>query len=100
VELKRVILVICVLTLAAVVFSACGQQGTTTGEGQQVKSDGGSYRNITPAQLKSMLGNKDFLLVNVHVPYAGEISGTDDFVPYNEIGPNLSRFPGDKGAKI
>ena len=98
--MKRVILVISILTLAAVVVSACGQKGTTTGEGRQGKLDGGSYQNITPAQLKSMLENKDFLFVNVHVPYEGEISGTDDFVPYNEIEPNLSRFPGDKGVKI
>ena len=47
-----------------------------------------------------MLDNKDILLVNVHIPYAGEISGTDDFVTYNEIEANVSRFPADQAAKI
>ena len=98
--MKRVILIIGILTLAAIVFSSCGQTGVPTGEGQQVKADGGSYRNITPEQLKSKLGNKDFFFVNVHIPYAGEIAGTDSFVPYDEIEPNLSRFPRDKGAEM
>jgi len=47
-----------------------------------------------------MLDNKDFLLVNVHIPYEGEIPQTDLFVPYNEVEQNLSQFPRDKGAKI
>jgi len=62
--------------------------------------NGGSYWKITPAQLNSMLENKDFLLVNVHIPYEGEIPQTDLFVPYNEVEQNLSQFPKDKGAKI
>lgn len=50
-----------------------------------MKVDRGSYRNITAPELKAMLEDKDFLLVNVHIPYEGEIPGTDLFVPYNEI---------------
>lgn len=60
----------------------------------------GSYRDITSAQLTEMLENKDFLFVNVHIPYEGEIPETDRFVPYNEIEQNLSEFPENKGAKI
>lgn len=36
-----------------------------------------------------MLENKDFLLLNVHITYEGEIQGTDLFVPYNEIEQKL-----------
>ncbi len=43
---------------------------------------------ITVAQLKSMLEKKDFLLVNVHVPYDGQ----------NE--QNSGKLPADKRAKI
>lgn len=78
------------IILVAVILSACGQAG----EGR------GSYGDITPAQLKGMLDNKDFLFVNVHVPYEAEIPKTDIFVPYNEIEQNLSEFPDNKGAKI
>jgi len=89
------------LILSIVILAACGQtsQIPTTGP-EEIQVNGGSYRNITPAQLNSMLENKDFLLVNVHIPYEGEIPETDLFVPYNEIEQNLSQFPRDKGAKI
>ena len=58
------------------------------------------YTNITSGQLYEMLKNKDFYFVNVHIPYEGEIEGTDAFVPYNEIAQNLDKLPEDKNAKI
>jgi len=61
---------------------------------------GGSYTNVNPAGLAMMLKNKDFLLINVHIPYEGEIEKTDLFIPYNEIEQNLHKLPADKNAKI
>lgn len=61
---------------------------------------GGSYTNVVPAQLKQMLGAKDFVFINVHIPYAGELEKTDAFIPYNEISQNLVKFPSDQNAKI
>jgi rhodanese-related sulfurtransferase len=65
-----------------------------------VTVDVNSHGVITVTQLKSMLASKDFLLVNVHIPYEGQIKETDLFVPYNEIEQNLSRFPATKTEKI
>ena len=47
-----------------------------------------------------MLEHKNFLLVNVHIPYEGEIAQTDLFVPYNEIEKNLSKLPKDMDVEI
>ena len=47
-----------------------------------------------------MLANKDFILVNVHIPYYAEIAGTDLFIPYDQIQNNLAKLPQDKNAKI
>ncbi len=99
-KMKRAILLLSILMLAAVGLPACGKASPIPMQGREVKVDGGSYWDITPAQLKSMLKNKDFLLVNVHIPYGGEIPDTDLFVPYNEIGQNLSKFSQNKQMKI
>src|SRR3972149_8817867 len=58
------------------------------------------YTNITSDQLYEMLKSKDFYFINVHIPYEGEIEGTDAFIPYNEIAQNLGKLPEDKKAKI
>lgn len=60
----------------------------------------GSYYSIGPSGLKKMLEKKDFLFINVHIPYEGEIEGTDLFIPYNEIQKNLNKLPADKSEKI
>ncbi len=92
-------LVLSLIFLAAVVLSACNG-GSPAIIGQEVNIEGGSYWNITSAELKEMLDSKDFSFVNVHIPYAGEIADTDLFIPYNEIEQNLDKLPEDKSAKI
>lgn len=47
-----------------------------------------------------MLGKKDFIFINVHIPLGGNITGTDLSLPYNEIEQNLSKLPADKNARI
>ena len=85
------------LLLAALVLVGC-QSNPITGE--TISTTAGSYQNITPTELKTMLGSKDFVLVNVHIPFAGNIPGTDVSIPYNEIEQNLDQLPTDKTVKI
>jgi rhodanese-related sulfurtransferase len=59
-----------------------------------------SYLSVEASNLKKLLEKKDFLFINVHIPYQGEIEGTDLFIPYNEIKKNLNKLPSDKDAKI
>jgi rhodanese-related sulfurtransferase len=47
-----------------------------------------------------MLKKKDFLFINVHIPYEGEIEKTDLFIPYEEMEQNLNKLPADKESKI
>ena len=53
---------------------------------------GGSYTNVGPSTLKEMLVQKNFFLLNVHVPYEGEIEGTDANVPYDRIEKGMVGF--------
>ena len=89
----------------ALALVACGGGSTTTTNvgdgavGTRVEVEGGAYFDITPQTLKSWLGDKDFLLVNVAAPYVGEIESTDEFIPLNEIEGRLDAFP-QRDAKI
>jgi len=58
------------------------------------------FTDITVAELSTMLESKDFLFVNTHIPYEGEIAGTDAFIPYDELELYADQLPADQGAKI
>ncbi len=68
--------------------------------GTLVEIESGSYREISVAELQAMLENKDFVLINTHIPYEGDIPGTDASVPYNDVAGHLDLLPRDRGAKI
>ncbi len=87
------------LFTAATAVNACSSNSSPQ-TGNQVPADGGRYTNISAAQLNSMLSNKDFLLVNVHIPYEGEIGQTDLFIPFDKIADNAGQLPTDKNARI
>ena len=75
--------------------------GTTSEDvGERVSVDGGTLTRLSPVELKNRKSNGDFPLVNVHVPFAGNIPGTDLSIPYNEIEANLNKLPADKDSEI
>jgi len=89
------------LALTAIFLAACqGQPAQVTGE--TVNVAGGSYRNVTPDELNAMLKNKDFVFVNVHIPFEGNIANSDLSLPYDQIAEpsNLAQLPADKSARI
>jgi rhodanese-related sulfurtransferase len=68
--------------------------------GRAVAVDGGEYRDIIVPELQAMLEQKDFPLINVHVPFAGDLPNTDASIRYDEMSSNLDRLPADKAARI
>jgi len=55
---------------------------------------------ISAGDLSEMLENKDFFLIDVHIPEQDHIPGTDTLIPYNEIIDRQSDLPEDKNSKI
>ena len=84
-----------------VLLAACQGQ-TAPVIGTEISAAGGVYHSVDAAGLKAMLQNKDFVFVNVHIPFEGDIAGTDLSIPYDQITApgNLSQLPVDKDAKI
>ncbi len=94
---KRRIAWLPALLMAILALAACSGGSDTAPAGEGKNADG--YTDISVEQLASMLETKDFTLVNVHIPYEGEIRDTDLFIPYNEIEAHLDELP-DKEAPI
>lgn len=71
--------------------------------GQEAKTENSSvpiYTDITTQKLYQMMQDKNSTLINVHIPYAGEIPQTDLFIPYNAIEQNKDKLPVDKKANL
>ena len=90
------------LVWAVVVASAtmAAAAPPAAGVGTKVAVPGGAYSNIGPTALQPLLTHKDFIFVNVHVPYEGEIAQTDAHLPYDQVARQLDRLPSDRGAMI
>jgi rhodanese-related sulfurtransferase len=62
--------------------------------------DNKSYEKISVDQLETLMDQKDVTLINVHIPYQGEIDNTDLLIPFNAINQNKNLLPKIKDAKI
>lgn len=61
---------------------------------------GGSYTDVGATGLAAMLTKKNFTLINVHVPYEGEIEGTDLSIPFDQMVARAADLPTDKNARL
>ena len=81
--------------LGVLLLASCsgggGTEGTTQGLG---------WTRVSSQELSDMMAAEDVYLVNVHVPYEGQIVGTDAHVPYTEIASRLDELPSDQTLVI
>jgi rhodanese-related sulfurtransferase len=82
------------LAALALMAVACGPGS----DGELAKNADG-YTDISVEDLAQMLENKDFTLVNVHIPFEGDLPQTDLSIPFDEITNHLDQLP-DKDAPI
>lgn len=92
------------ILFAVILLAACGGAPAATGEsagiGREIALANGAYTEVSVAEFQTMLEAKDFLLVNVHIPFEGDIPQTDVSLPFDQVAANLNLLPDDKDAKI
>ncbi len=92
------------LPLFALIFlpaSGFAQAPDATTVGERVEVSGGAYWTISVADLQAMRASDAVArLVNVHIPFQGDIAGTDVSIPFNEIADHLDQLPTDKDAPV
>ena len=91
------------LLMIGVLITACGSASTspTTSTSPSTMEDGlaglprnsDGYMDISAAQLAQVLEQKNFTLVNVHIPYQGELPDTDLMIPFDQITEHLADLP-------
>lgn len=85
-----------VLALMTAVLAACSSDEGGDGAGA---GDLG-WTRVGPQELQQMLEQEDVYLVNVHVPFEGDIPGTDATIPYTEIASRVDELPTSGDPKL
>jgi len=93
------ILAVMLATVAACRPANTSSEATATTPPTQASA--GVYQSLTTDAFADILATnpEDYTIVNVHIPYEGEIEGTNTNIPYNDIEALTAALP-DKNAPI
>lgn len=92
------------IAAAVIAYFALGMPGMDHGgasssmEGMDMTGETPPHRIVESAQFEAAIEDADAVVINVHVPYDGELEGTDLFMPFDAIDPAL--LPTDKTTPL
>ena len=91
------------VALGVTLYFAFGISGMDHSGGASTMHDmdmpsGGAHRLVNPLGFEAAFAEPDAVIVNVHVPYDGEIEGTDLFLPYDRI--DAASLPSDRDTPL
>ncbi len=85
----------------AALLGACGAPDSDPPEAPEADEEveaeeaAPTYAILNPDEMAELMERDDYLVVNVHIPYEGEIPGTHLDIPYDEIEAYLDQLPED-----
>jgi rhodanese-related sulfurtransferase len=88
-----------VLLVTASCGAGKGGSPTKAAHHQASTQTGSAFIRLDPDQFAAWIGYPTAFVINVHVPYEGELEHTDAFIPYDRILED-SRLPADKDTEI
>jgi rhodanese-related sulfurtransferase len=88
--------VVLIVSLGLAGCSSAGEKSSAA-KGQAASAE--PFARLDPAAFADRIANKDAVLINVHVPYEGELDQTDAFIPFEQIVGD-SRLPKDKNTEV
>lgn len=96
-SIRRLVLCLSMGAALSVGLVACGSD--EGGSEESGASSTVSVGRLAPAQFANRMSDADAEVINVHLPYEGELADTDAFIPFDHIlgDPQL---PADKGSEI
>ena len=92
------------LVVVAAVTAGCGGSGggssqPATGEERTATSAASPFARLDPTAFAQHMGDKGAVLINVHVPYEGELPNTDAFIPFDRI-VGATQLPKNKDTEL
>ena len=94
----RMAMAVLFLGLMAGCSSSAGEK-TSTAEGKQQASTQEAFVRLDPASFAERMKDSQAKVINVHIPYEGELEDTDAFIPYDKIVGDAD-LPKDKATPI
>ena len=86
--------------VAAAVMAGCGSGGGSSSSAKgEAASTSQPFARLDPAAFSARMGNKGAVLINVHVPYEGELPHTDAFIPFDHVVGD-TRLPKNKHTEV
>lgn len=99
---RHLIVALAVGAVLALGSAACGSgdgESSPAAAGKQPGQEAAPFIRLDPDQFAAEMGKEEPRLINVHIPYEGELEGTDAFVPFDRVVGDPA-LPADKASEV